>query len=122
MTQERLFSYTASCVRRVTPAHRGVGGQGRGADQAPDQGKILAHLEKPAPDDHQAELPLGVRAPPTQLATAGDGSGGSASRYGAGAWYFVNGRQRGRRTATLPGQLPYASVVTPFRLDPWYCA
>jgi hypothetical protein len=28
--------------------------------------KILAHLEKTAPDPHQAELPLGARAPPTQ--------------------------------------------------------
>jgi len=28
--------------------------------------KILAHLEKTAPDHHQAELPLGARAPPTQ--------------------------------------------------------
>jgi hypothetical protein len=28
--------------------------------------KILAHLEKTAPDRHQAELPLGARAPPTQ--------------------------------------------------------
>src|SRR5690606_6168431 len=95
----------------VTPAHRGVGGKGQGADQAPDQpvtprhvamtwaqrlkrvfgiqintctgcggklkvtaslaepeviAKILADLEKRAPDDHQAELPLGARALPTQ--------------------------------------------------------
>jgi len=28
--------------------------------------KILAHLEMTAPDRHQAELPLGARAPPTQ--------------------------------------------------------
>ena len=28
--------------------------------------KILAHLEKTAPDQHQAELPLGARAPPSQ--------------------------------------------------------
>jgi len=28
--------------------------------------KILAQLEKTAPDRHQAELPLGARAPPTQ--------------------------------------------------------
>jgi len=28
--------------------------------------KILAHLEKTAPDHDQAELPLGARAPPTQ--------------------------------------------------------
>ena len=28
--------------------------------------KILAHLEKTAPDQHQAELPLGARAPPVQ--------------------------------------------------------
>ena len=28
--------------------------------------KILAHLEKTAPDQHQPELPLGARAPPTQ--------------------------------------------------------
>jgi hypothetical protein len=28
--------------------------------------KILAYLEKTAPDQHQAELPLGARAPPTQ--------------------------------------------------------
>lgn len=28
--------------------------------------KILAHLEKAAPDQFQRELPLGVRAPPSQ--------------------------------------------------------
>jgi hypothetical protein len=28
--------------------------------------KILAHLEKTAPDQHQAELPLGALAPPVQ--------------------------------------------------------
>jgi hypothetical protein len=28
--------------------------------------RILAHLQKTAPDQHQAELPLGARAPPTQ--------------------------------------------------------
>ena len=28
--------------------------------------KILAHLEKTAPDQHQAELPFGARAPPSQ--------------------------------------------------------
>lgn len=29
--------------------------------------KILAHLEKTAPDQHQSELPLGARAPPSQV-------------------------------------------------------
>jgi len=29
--------------------------------------KILAHLERTAPDQHQAELPLGARAPPQQI-------------------------------------------------------
>jgi hypothetical protein len=28
--------------------------------------KILAHLEKTAPDQHQAELPFGALAPPSQ--------------------------------------------------------
>jgi hypothetical protein len=28
--------------------------------------KILAHLEKTAPDQSQSELPLGERAPPSQ--------------------------------------------------------
>jgi hypothetical protein len=28
--------------------------------------KILAHLEKTAPDQFQPELPLGARAPPSQ--------------------------------------------------------
>jgi len=28
--------------------------------------KILAHMEKTAPDQHPPELPLGARAPPTQ--------------------------------------------------------
>jgi len=28
--------------------------------------RILAHLEKTAPDQYQAELPLGARAPPLQ--------------------------------------------------------
>ena len=28
--------------------------------------KILAQLEKAAPDEHRVELPLGTRAPPTQ--------------------------------------------------------
>lgn len=96
----------------VTPARRGVGGKGQGADQATGKpatprhvamtwaqrlkrvfgieidrcarcdgqlkviasieepeaiAKILAHLEKTAPDQHQAELPLGARAPPTQV-------------------------------------------------------
>ena len=27
---------------------------------------ILAHLEKTAPDQYQAEMPLGARAPPSQ--------------------------------------------------------
>jgi hypothetical protein len=29
--------------------------------------KILSHLEKTAPEHHQAELPLGARAPPGQV-------------------------------------------------------
>lgn len=29
--------------------------------------KILAHLEKAAPDQYQPELPLGARAPPVPL-------------------------------------------------------
>ena len=29
--------------------------------------KMLAHLQKAAPDQHQAELPLGARAPPTPV-------------------------------------------------------
>jgi hypothetical protein len=29
--------------------------------------KILAHLERTAPDQCQSELPLGARAPPTQF-------------------------------------------------------
>jgi len=29
--------------------------------------KILSHLEKTAPDQHQAELPLGARAPPPKI-------------------------------------------------------
>ena len=29
-------------------------------------GRILAHIQKTAPDQHQAELPLGARAPPQQ--------------------------------------------------------
>lgn len=28
--------------------------------------RILAHIQKTAPDQHQAELPLGARAPPAQ--------------------------------------------------------
>ena len=28
--------------------------------------RILAHIQKSAPDQHQAELPLGARAPPAQ--------------------------------------------------------
>ena len=28
--------------------------------------KILAHLQRTAPDQHQPELPLGARAPPAQ--------------------------------------------------------
>jgi hypothetical protein len=28
--------------------------------------RILPHIQKTAPDQHQAELPLGARAPPTQ--------------------------------------------------------
>ena len=33
--------------------------------------KILAHLEKTAPDQYQAELPLGARAPPSQARLLG---------------------------------------------------
>ena len=44
----------------ITPA-----GRGRGKKPAVI-GKILAHLERTAPDQHQAELPLGARAPPVQ--------------------------------------------------------
>jgi len=95
----------------VTPAHRGVGSKGQGADQSTDKpitarhvamswaqrlkrvfgidieactrcggklailasieepaviAKILAQLEKTAPDRHPPELPLNARAPPTQ--------------------------------------------------------
>ena len=88
----------------VTPAQRGMGSPGQGADQAGEPGKpvtsrhvamtwaqrlkrvfgveierctrcsgklkviakILAHLQKTAPNQHQPEQPLGARAPPTQ--------------------------------------------------------
>jgi len=33
--------------------------------------KILSHLEKTAPEHHQAELPLGARAPPGQVSLLG---------------------------------------------------
>lgn len=36
----------------------------------------------------------GERTPESLLAAAGDDAGGSATRYGVGAWYFVNGRAR----------------------------
>jgi len=32
-------------------------------------GKILAHIQKTAPDQHQAELPLGARAPSARAGT-----------------------------------------------------
>jgi len=35
----------------------------------------------------------GGRTPESLLAQAGEDSGGSATRYGVGAWYFVNGRR-----------------------------
>jgi hypothetical protein len=36
----------------------------------------------------------GERSPESLLATADDGSGGSATRYGVSAWHLVNGRER----------------------------
>ena len=36
----------------------------------------------------------GERTPESLLASAGDDAGGSATRYGVGAWYYVNGRVR----------------------------
>jgi len=107
-----VFAPHSKLRAAVTPAHRGVGGPGQGADQTADKpitsrhvamtwaqrlkrvfsieidtcarcggmlrviasieepqiiAKILAHLEKTAPDQHQAELPLGARAPPQQI-------------------------------------------------------
>jgi hypothetical protein len=107
-----VFAPHSKLRAAVTPAHRGVGSKGQGADQCTDRpatprqvamswaqrlkrvfgididlctrcggklrviasieepqviAKILAHLEKRAPDQRQAELPLGARAPPIQV-------------------------------------------------------
>jgi hypothetical protein len=36
----------------------------------------------------------GERTPESLLADAGEGAGGSATRYGVGAWFWVNGRRQ----------------------------
>ncbi len=45
-------------------------------------------------DYHQLLLMYkGERTPESVLATAGEDAGGSAARYGVGAWHFINGRR-----------------------------
>ena len=55
-----VFAPHSQLRAAITPA-----GRGRGKKPAVI-GEILAHLERTAPDQHQAELPLGARAPPVQ--------------------------------------------------------
>jgi len=55
-----VFAPHSQLRAAVTPAHRGI--------EAPAViAKIQAQLQKTAPDHDQPELPLGARAPPTQV-------------------------------------------------------
>ncbi len=84
--------------------------------------RILAHLEKSAPDQYQCELPLGVRAPPGQASQRSErtgwcmpalrpvpGEGGSrAGKPGSTG----NEGQGGRPGAFLAGTLAGFRAVT----------
>jgi hypothetical protein len=60
---EKLVAFSCSSAAPGAPSGSGSLPASRSRRSSP---KILAHLEKTAPDQHQAELPLGARAPPSQ--------------------------------------------------------
>jgi tetratricopeptide (TPR) repeat protein len=68
---------------------------GRHADAAAALLPIAADLDVIENGEYHQLLLMykGELAPAAVLATAGDDAGGSAARYGVGAWYLVNGRQ-----------------------------
>ncbi len=72
-----------------------LGRGGRDADAAAVLLPITADLDVIENGEYHQLLLMykGERTPETLLAAAGDDSGGSAVRYGVGAWYLVNGRQ-----------------------------
>jgi tetratricopeptide (TPR) repeat protein len=67
---------------------------GREADAAAVLPPIAADLDVIENQEYHQLLLMyrGMRTPEQLLADAGEGSGGSATRYGVGAWYLVNGR------------------------------
>jgi tetratricopeptide (TPR) repeat protein len=67
---------------------------GREADAAAVLPPIAADLDVIENAEYHQLLLMyrGMRTPEQLLADAGEGSGGSATRYGVGAWYLVNGR------------------------------
>lgn len=68
---------------------------GRPADAAAVLLPITAHLDVIENGEYYQLLLMymGEQTPEALLATAGADSGGSAVRYGVGAWYLVNGRR-----------------------------
>lgn len=68
---------------------------GRDAEAAAVLAPISADLDVIENGEYQQLLLMfkGDRTPEQLLAAAGEDAGGSATRYGIGAWYFVNGRQ-----------------------------
>jgi len=68
---------------------------GRDADAAAVLLPITADLDVIENGEYHQLLLMykGERTPEMLLTAAGDDSGGSAVRYGVGAWYLVNGRQ-----------------------------
>ncbi|HEU4515916.1 MAG TPA: hypothetical protein VFR77_01310 [Steroidobacteraceae bacterium] len=69
---------------------------GRAADAAAVLRPVTADLDVIENGDYHQLLLMykGERTPEALLAGAGDDAGGSAVRYGVGAWHFVNGRRR----------------------------
>ena len=68
---------------------------GRHADAAAALEPITAELDVIENAEYHQLLLMyqGKRTPAELLAAAGDGSGGSATRYGVSAWLLVNGRE-----------------------------
>lgn len=69
---------------------------GRDAEAAAVLAPVSADLDVIENGDYHRLLLMykGERTPEALLETAGDGAGGSAVRYGVGAWQLVNGRRR----------------------------
>lgn len=71
----------------------------RDAEAAAVLAPIVAELDVIENGDYFELLRMyrGERSPESLLAAAGEDAGGSATRYGVGAWHFVNGRQDAAR-------------------------